>query len=87
MHSITASQLALWKKAIDCRRDIAAKFAGGVTTRCKVERQRSLVQRAIASPRLMINESLTSGTAVQRSATNTSKPPGASSARSTVTVP
>ena len=75
MHSITASQLALWKKAIDCRRDVAATSPGGVTTRCKVERQRSLVQRAMASPRLMINESGTTGAAVQRSSTRTSSPP------------
>ena len=45
-----ASQLALWKNAIDCRRPL------GTSTRCIVERQRSLVQRAIASPRLTTNE-------------------------------
>ena len=30
MHSITASQFALWKKAIDCRRAVVASDAGGV---------------------------------------------------------
>ena len=78
-------------RQIDDWRAVLARRAGGVTTRCNVERQRSFVQRAMASPRLMINDSDGTGTAVHRppvgEGTSTSSPPGASSAHSTVTVP
>ena len=50
-HSMTASQLALWKNAIDCRA-VRPSSPAGTTTRCSVLRQWSLVQRARVSPRL-----------------------------------
>ena len=44
---IAADQLAFWKYAMLCLR---AAAAAGSTTRCRVERHRSLVQRAINYP-------------------------------------
>ena len=50
MHSMRASQLALWKNAIEYRSQLSVASTGGTTTRCTVLRHRSLVQHASASP-------------------------------------
>ena len=61
---------------------------GGFTTRCKVDIQRSLVQRAIKSPILMMNASGTMGTGCHwPSGSVISSPPGAVSESRIVRLP
>jgi hypothetical protein len=56
--SMTASKFGLQKNAIDCRAGVTPSVAlifcaGGATTRWRVERKTSLLQRARRSPALM----------------------------------
>ena len=52
MHSIAASKFGWWKNTVE-RRESPATSRGGLTTRCMVDTQRSLVHTASKSPRLM----------------------------------
>ena len=61
----SASGSGLWKYGIDWRRVFAAP-AGGFTTRCGVETQRSFVMRISASPRLTTKAPSSAGTSIQR---------------------
>src|SRR5207302_4624991 len=73
---------------IDRRRLRSSVAAGGLTTRCRVERQRSLVQRIIKSPRLTVNAPSMTGTGTHRPARSiTSRPPISLSLYSNVIMP
>ena len=63
MHSTVASMLMLQKYAMDMRFACEPFSSIGLTTWCGVESQRSFVQRAIRSPRLMTKQ-FSSGVAV-----------------------
>src|SRR5271157_2956789 len=88
MQRISASQFGWWKKAMDCRRVEPLASAGGFTTRCSVETQRSFVHRAIKSPMFTMNAPGTLGTATHFfSGVKISSPPGAGSESKIVRLP
>src|SRR5271167_3063596 len=77
-----------WKNAIDCRRALPPFSGVGLTTRCSVETQRSLVQRAMRSPMLMTKALACGGTGVQApSGVRISKPREPGCGRSIVRLP